>query len=358
MKLLVVIPSLHRGGAERVVSMLSQEWAKDHEVKVAVFDGSNPAYAYGGELVDLRLSAKKGWLGKGVQAIRRVIRLAQLFREMKPDKVISFMESANFPCILAELFAGDRSRLWISVRNDPGRIPSFYLKFIPILYRMPDKVVAVSAGVAQALSAVGVPERKLISIPNPVPSHAPALSIQLPKPTAAPERYILGVGRLHWQKGFDLLLESFSQLSDKSVHLVILGEGNKRNALEAQASALGISHRVYMPGAKDDLWPWYRHALCFVLSSRHEGWPNVLMEAMSQGCPVIAFDCKYGPSEVIAENSNKINFLIPDGNVEEMTQVISNAIKLPPAYYSDQTMQQDGLSHLNINNLAGKWLKI
>lgn len=354
MRLLVVIPSLHRGGAERVISLLTQEWAKEHEVKIVVFDASNPAYTYGGVLVDLKLTASRGWLGKAVQAIRRVISLARLFREVKPDRVISFMESANFPCILAGLLAGVRSRLWVSVRNDPGRFPFFYQQLIPLLYQVPDKVVAVSSGVAQALSSRGVPERGLITIPNPAPTLAPTLATPLSTLADVPERYILGVGRLHWQKGFDRLIKSFTRLDDKNVHLVILGEGSERNALESQAAALGIAHRLYMPGAQQNLRPWYRHALCFVLSSRHEGWPNVLMEAMSQKCPVVSFDCKYGPSEIIENGIS--GRLVNDGSVKDLSDALQEVLK-----NSAQRRQfgEQGLirvADFEVTNIARKWL--
>jgi len=354
MKLLVVIPSLHRGGAERVVSLLSQEWAKEHEVKIAVFDASNPAYDYGGELIDLGLSANAGWLGKGIQAVRRVVALARLFMAIKPDRIISFMENANFPCTLAAVLTGERSRLWVSVRNAPERFPAINRKLIPYLYRLPSQVVAVSSGVAQALVAMGVPEGKLISIPNPAPTHAPTLSTPLPRPIDAPDRYILGVGRLHRQKGFDRLIETFARIDDPSVHLVLLGVGKERNALAAQAEALGVSNRVSMPGAKENVWPWYRHALCFVLSSRHEGWPNVLMEAMSQGCPVIAFDCQYGPSEIIEDRVNGL--LVNDGNVEGLRKAI---LQLNNDSSQREALSEQALKHVddfNASRIAQVWL--
>ena len=324
MKVLIVIPSLHRGGAERVVSLLSQEWAKSHDVKIAVFDVSAPAYVYSGELVDLELPANTSLLGKCVQALLRVLALARLFVTNKPDKIVSFMESANFPCTLAALLTGKRSRLWVSVRDDPQRFSMVHRKLIPLLYHLPGKVVAVSEGIAQALRLMGVPNKKLISIPNPAPSQAPALSTTLSTPTCAPERYILGVGRLHQQKGFDRLVETLAYVDDPRLHLVLLGEGKERQALAKLAKALNVAGQVHMLGAVNNLWPWYRHAQCFVLSSRHEGWPNVIMEAMTQGVPVVAFDCKYGPREMIRNNVN--GMLIAEGDTHGMAHAIQEIV--------------------------------
>jgi len=355
LKILVLIPSLHRGGAERVVSLLTQEWVKKHEVKLAVFDASNLAYAHGGDLIDLGLSAHKGYLGKGIQAIRRVIRLVFFFRSERADRIISFMESANFPCTLAATFTGMRSLLWVSVRNDPYHFSSIYKFFIPIFYRLPEKVVAVSNGVAQALAAMGVPKNKLINIPNPAPLNAPDLSVPVGKPIDAPEHYLLAVGRLHFQKGFDRLIEAFAQLDDKRLYLVILGEGKERNQLMEHAVALGVGNRLIMPGTQADVWPWYRNALCFVLSSRYEGWPNVIMEAMSQGCPVVASDCNYGPSEIIAHGVNGL--LVAPDSLYELRDAINRLLQ-------DEIMlkkfSEDGLRSIrgySIDIIASKWVQ-
>lgn len=353
MKVLAVISSLHRGGAERVVSLLSQEWAKNHVVNIAVFDASNLGYVYGGELIDLQLAANVGLLNKITSAVRRVVSLARLFNTVKPDRIISFMESANFPCILAAALTGDRSRLWVSVHNDPGRFPLSYRKLIPLMYKIPQTVVAVSKGVGNALAQLGVPKTKLLVIPNPAPPHAPSLSIALPKPFDAPDRYILGVGRLHHQKGFDRLLEAFANLADHDLHLVILGEGQERNYLKEKAQILGVSARVHMPGSIEDIWPWYRHALCFVLSSRYEGWGNVLIEAMGQKCPVIAFDCRYGPSEIICHEENGI--LVKEGDVDGLTINIKKTIK--DKLYSENLSKNGAqiTEKLSASQLAEKW---
>jgi len=323
MKLLVVIPSLHRGGAERVVSMLTQEWCKTHEVLLAVFDASQPAYAHGGKLIDLSAPAQAGVVRKTANAFSRILRLSRLIRREHPDRIISFMESANFPATFAALLTGDLGRLSVSVRNDPSRFTYAYRLLLPLLYRLPRRVVAVSQGVALALGDMGVPKNRLTTIPNPSPQRINS-SDQANRPNTAPERYILGVGRLHQQKGFDRLLHAFSSIADPDLHLVILGEGGERASLEALAKSLGIGPRVLMPGAIADPMPWYQHAACFVLSSRHEGWPNVLFEAMCNGCPVVSFDCQYGPSEIIHHEVNGL--LINEGDVARLANAVNSVI--------------------------------
>ena len=320
MRLLVIIPSLHRGGAERVVSILTQEWCKTHEVLIAVFDASQPAYYHDGKLFDLFVSAQDGVMRKMANAIKRILRLSGVMRRERPDCIISFMESANFPTIFASLMTGHLGKLSVSVRNDPARFPYAYRWLIPLIYRLPRRVVAVSQGVAQALAGMGVPKNRLIAIPNPAPQPLVGKFIDRTEPPHT--RYILGVGRLHRQKGFDRLLHAFAGIDDPELHLVILGEGGERDALEELAASLGIAARVSLPGAMADPMPWYQNATCFVLSSRHEGWPNVLLEAMSNSCPVLSFDCQYGPAEIIEHGVSFL--LVEEGNVEALGNAISN----------------------------------
>lgn len=320
MKILVIIPSLHRGGAERVVSNLTQEWAKHHAVTLVVFDATSPAYPHGGKQVDLGLAAHSGIARKLLNAFARVFRLARVIRQVQPDRIISFMESANFPAILAALAVGRLDRLIVSVRNDPARFPGFYRVLIPLFYRLPVRVVAVSAGIGKALVGMGLPAFMVRTIPNPIASAAP--DDHQSEPLALPiQRFILGVGRLHPQKGFDRLLKAFATLEMQDLKLVILGEGSERSALEQLTDELGIRDRVLMPGNVADPMPWYRQAACFVLSSRHEGWPNVLMEAMSNGCPVVSFDCNYGPNEIIENGVSGL--LVKDGDVARLMVTIS-----------------------------------
>jgi glycosyltransferase involved in cell wall biosynthesis len=291
-------------------------------VHIAVFDGSDAAYTYGGCLIDLVLPARDRALAKAVNAVRRVFRLAGLLRKQKPERVISFMESANFPTILAAFMTGTLDRLTVSVHNNPARFPLSHRLLMPFLYRFPGRVVAVSQGIVAALEKMGVTRKKLSFIPNPAPTIAATTKEEQSVPR--PERYILGVGRLHPQKGFDRLIVAFAGMRDPDLRLVILGEGDERANLETLANRLGVAEHVIMPGAMDDLAPWYGNALCFVLSSRHEGWPNVLMEAMAHGCSVVSFDCSFGPSEIV--ESGISGLLVPEGDIPALQEAVRRII--------------------------------
>ena len=288
MKILVVINSLTAGGAERVISTLTGEWARDHQVLIALFDASRPAYDYGGEIEDLARPSLQGTVDKVYNLILRSMRLARILRRERPDRIVSFMESANFPAIVAASVTGVLGRLRVSVRNNPAVIPGPFRLLIPIAYRLPERVVAPSHGVRKALQNMGLPPRKLTVISNPL---AKRTNVSSSTRAESPQRFILGVGRLERQKGFDRLLKAFSEVDQSDMQLVILGDGTERVALLGLSRELRISSRLWLPGTVSDVDAWYRRAECFVLTSHYEGSPNVVVEAMANGCPVVSFDC-------------------------------------------------------------------
>ena len=159
-------------------------------------------------------------------------------------------------------------------------------------------------------------------IPNPCSLDGQKVSIK-----SAKSKTILAVGRLHEQKGFDLLLQAWKPIektySDWSLRIV--GEGPKRAELEAQIESQGLK-RVVLASATNNVLDEYEAASIFVLSSRYEGLPLALIEAMWCGLPCIAFDCPQGPAELLAENRG---WLVPDGDIAELTAQIAYALSHP-----------------------------
>ena len=159
-------------------------------------------------------------------------------------------------------------------------------------------------------------------IPNPCSLDGQKVSIK-----SAKSKTILAVGRLHEQKGFDLLLQAWKPIektySDWSLRIV--GEGPKRAELEAQIESQGLK-RVVLAGATNNVLDEYEAASIFVLSSRYEGLPLALIEAMWCGLPCIAFDCPQGPAELLAEDRG---WLVPNGDIAELTAQIAYALSHP-----------------------------
>ena len=162
----------------------------------------------------------------------------------------------------------------------------------------------------------------VMCIPNPCSLDGQKVSIK-----SAKSKTILAVGRLHEQKGFDLLLQAWKPIektySDWSLRIV--GEGPKRAELEAQIESQGLK-RVVLAGATNNVLDEYEAASIFVLSSRYEGSPLALIEAMWCGLPCIAFDCPQGPAELLAEDRG---WLVPNGDIAELTAQIAYALSHP-----------------------------
>lgn len=318
-KVAVVINVLRRGGAERVVCRLTQEWAKHHDVRIVLFDAATPAYEFGGQIVDLGIRPLL-FFSKAQRLLVGATRLARFFQDYRPDRIISFMESANFPSILAASLTGFLGRLSVSVRVDPSAIPAAYRLAALVAYPFANKIVAPSNGVLTGLTHLGLPPSKLSVIRNPV--------VPLPRdrsrkpPIHVP--YVLGAGRLHPQKGFDRLVQAFYEANLTDHHLVVLGDGPERERLTGIAKTLDISARVHFPGTSPEIERWYHNAACFVLSSRYEGSPNVLKEAMANGCPVVSFDCPSGPSEIVENGVSGL--LVPQGDIAALAESISRVV--------------------------------
>ena len=353
MKIVAVIDSLAMGGAEKVVSLLTREWySKQHEVIVALFNTTNRAFEYGGRIVDLSLyTNRSNW-----RRLRRLwvgsTRLAKLFVRERPDRIIAFMESANFPCIVAAYLTGLLHCLCVSVHTDPSMIPFPYRLLIPWFYRFPSRVVGVSRGITRTLEEMGIPAKKLVSIPNPLVVKQHTNHQGRPRPYAA--RYMLGVGRLMKEKGFDHLLMAFSRVPFTDLHLVILGEGDECGALSDLSQRLGIASRVFLPGFRKDVGTWYRYAECFVLSSRYEGWGNVLMEAMAAGCPVVSFDCRYGPAEIL--ENGKCGLLVEQGNVDALAAAIARLLSCDALRNGFKIASGRRVMEFAVDLVAPQWL--
>ena len=337
-----------------MASLLTQEWAKSHRVVIACFDPSNPAYDYGGQIIDsFWVPGSPNPLKKAYNTWVRSAWIRGLLRREQPDLVISFADGMNFLAIAAAASTGCLGQLFVSVHNDPERFHVKYRGLFWLLYRFPARVIAVSQGVKQGLESMGVPAAKVSFVPNPIivrdqqaTANRPAAPLQHP--------FVLGVGRLVHQKGFDRLLKAFRRLNQSEVHLVILGEGPERASLARMSSELGIEEYFHLPGFVTDVDTWYRHAECFVLSSRHEGWPMVLVEAMANGCPVVSFDCNYGPSEILEGGAHGL--LVPEGDVEGLAKAMERVLKDGALRRDLAAKGMERAKMFDVKEIAPRWL--
>jgi glycosyltransferase involved in cell wall biosynthesis len=185
-------------------------------------------------------------------------------------------------------------------------------KLIRWAYRSADVCLAISPGVAQGLvDHYDVDPKRIRIIANPVDLEGVRAGAVTPLTFKLPPRFIVGVGRLAYQKGFDLLIDAFSQLDDPGLDLVLVGSGPEEAALKARAETLGLGERVHFPGFVEHPSAILARAEIFCLSSRWEGFGHVIVEAMASLCPVVVTDCEYGPADIVQQGENGI-LVAPD----------------------------------------------
>jgi len=314
----IFLQDLRGGGAERSFLRLARGMLeKGRSVEIALINNTND---YQSEVPDgarmIHLNA-----GRVATAIPRYARHLSL---SKPRSVLSAITHVNVAAIAAHTLSVHKPPLVVSERNQfsARRAHATSLTdraayaLAPRAYRYTSKVVCVSEGVAgDVRKSTGLDSDKVIAIHNPSydlcsldrmaekPAHPWFFS---PNPNL---KTIIAMGRLHPQKGYDTLIKAFVRLRLKiNARMVIFGEGIERPALEAQAKHLGLDTSVFqMPGFTPNPFALFARADLFVLSSRFEGFPNVLVEAMACGLPVVATDCPSGPREIFdAQNLDQL----------------------------------------------------
>lgn len=332
MRLTLVISSLARGGAERVLSILAGAWAEQgHEVTLLSFDhGEAPAYALHPSVTRLSLGLLEESHG-ALQGVRRNLGririLRRAIRQSRPDLVVSFLDRVNVLTLLATLWM--RVPVIVSERIDPSRydIGSGWSFLRRLLYPLADLLVCqTEAALArfQALTRV-----RGVAIPNPV-CLPPGVASRPTGENREPAHHaLIAMGRLVPQKGFDLLLQAFSRIAVRhpAWTLTVWGDGPLLEELQTQANSLDLSQRVRFPGATADPFSKLSAADLFVFSSRFEGFGMALAEAMACGLPVISFDCPEGPALLIRDGVDGL--LVPPENVDGLSAALDRLMSDP-----------------------------
>ena len=308
---------------------MANYWAESGcEVTIVTFDDARSVRAY-----DLHPAVTRRALAQAVAArgalhavalnLQRVKVLRRLIKASAPQVVISFLHTMNVRTILA--CHGLGIPVVVSERCDPseddvGKTCGLLRK---LTYRRAARVVAQTR-VALGYFSRAVQCRGSV-IPNPLPISRSGSGA----PGHERTKIMMGMGRLTHEKGFDLLARAFSIVAWKhrAWSLVIWGEGPLREELQSLRRELGLDTRISFPGWTADPFGEMRRAGLFVLSSRYDGFPNVLCEAMACGLPVVSFDCASGPREIIRNDVDGI--LVPPDDVDALAEAIDRLLSSP-----------------------------
>lgn len=323
-RIVIVVYSLGRGGAERVTVGMASAWARaGWEVTVITLAPAESDFfkvENGAKHIRLALPTRsRGVVASLINNACRIAALRRTLRSIRPHGAVGMMSASAI--LLAFAGLGLPGRRYGAERTYPPMLPlrpgkGLLRKFA---YGLLDGVTCQTTEAAKWI-ATNTQAKDVPVIPNPI-------SLPLPRhePTIAPEsclsggdHCLLAVGRLSEEKQFDQLIATFARLASDTPEwkLVIIGDGPDRGALEAQVSALDLGARVLLPGACGNLEDWYRRADLQVLTSRFEGFPNVLLEGLAHGTPSVALNCLTGPSDIIEDGVNGI--LVPAGDFQAL----------------------------------------
>jgi GalNAc-alpha-(1->4)-GalNAc-alpha-(1->3)-diNAcBac-PP-undecaprenol alpha-1,4-N-acetyl-D-galactosaminyltransferase len=348
-KIVFIISSLGSGGAERVLSLMANYWTqKNYSIIVLTLDNATPFYLLEDGIKLEQLSLLKNSVSV-INAIANNIARIKIIRkkliEIDPDIVISFMTETNIlstigcriinkPIIIAERISYDflKSRVWVSLRK--------------LVYRFSNALIVQTR----------CDKEKYNWLSNTFVLNNPLNLKEIILNNNRAEKNILAVGRLNRQKGFDRLIKAFSHLDHKDWKLSIIGEGSERSNLEKLINDLNLKDYISLPGITKAIEKWYKKASIFVLSSRIEGFPNVLCEAMAYGCACVSFDCLAGPNEIITDKVD--GYLVKNGDINALSARMNFLINNPEERRKIGKEAMKISDRLNIDSIMSKWDKI
>lgn len=356
MKIGFLIKDLNHGGAERATVSLADSFVKKgHNVEIITFSDSESFYplnenvtvsSAGFDEIEHTASFKRL-----AGSIKRMFNLRKLVKSRGLDLLIGMSFAMTWYAVFTTVFT--KTKAVGTERNNPYKYKAS--KFNTVMRKL--FYFFCNGYIFQTEKSAKFFTKKLkirdVIIPNAIFNE----TVYELEPPEKREKIICSVGRLTAQKRFDLLIDAFSEISDKfpEYKLIIFGEGELRSELEAQAEYLGLKDRILLPGASPEAVKLVNRTAVFVLSSDIEGMPNALMEALAMGVPCIATRCDMGPDELIEQGENGI--LVDTGSSEQISGAVEKI--LTDSEFA-QKLSQNGRKMLrthSIDAISEKWLE-
>jgi len=321
-KIMLIIPFLSSGGAERVASIWSSELAKmGADIHLLVFYRVENEYPIHKDVIIHTITKNKEQYKK-LSKFRKVNLLRSKIKSVGPDIVIPFISAVGIMTNIARV--GLQTKMIETIRIDPQYSPKN--KAIRLL-RNTSVLLSNGCIVQNEDQKKYFPKwshKKIYVFANPISDEF----IQAERTISNSKiRSIIAVGRLEHQKNYTMLIHAFSKLKNLDLELNIYGEGSLKDELQSLIDDLGLTNRIKLCGRSNNIKEVFMSTDLFILSSNAEGMPNSLMEAMAVGLPCISTDCPTGPSDLIDSEINGV--LIPVGNEEALVNAINNMINNP-----------------------------
>ncbi len=327
-KIMFVMPSLQGGGAERVMLTLMKHIDKDKFIPIFVLnkkEGKLLEYLPNDiEVIDLNAN----------QARYAIFKIAKKIKEIKPDIVFSTLGHLNLLIALIRPFYSKKIKFisresnTVSLENKVEKYPRIFDFLYKNIYSNFDLIITQSKYMkSDLIKNFGIKKDKIITIYNPVDIQniLEKKAKPLEKPLEKDKINLIAVGRLASQKGFDILIDAMAHL-DERFHLNILGEGDDEMELKKQIKTLGLDERISMLGFQQNPYAFINRSDFFILSSRYEGLPNVVLESYVMGKPCIAFDMPGGTAEIVVDGKSGV--LVKEFTALALADAIKKAVKI------------------------------
>lgn len=354
------IPNLSGGGAQRVIINLARGFVeRGRAVDLVVANATGPLHnevPEGVRLIDLQSGG----------ALSSLPRLVKYIKRERPAAMLSTMSHCNVVAIIAKWLSRSDMRLIVRQANTLAYLECsnvsarerivYYLMMM--LYNRADGVVANSTETASDLATHGIADEDRISV-----IHNPVVSPEIFKKQdedvnhpwfQAPDiPVVIGVGRLHVLKDYETMIRAFSIVrQNRAAHLLILGEGTERENLIALTRELGLKESVEFHGFVSNPHAYISRASVLALTSRGEGFGNVLVEAMAAGTPVVSTECPGGPQEIL--DYGRFGRLVPVGDVEAFAQAVLETLDNP----ADRAALIDRAKDFSIDTITSRYMEV
>lgn len=338
-RIAIHLPDLRGGGAERVMTTLANEFAdRNHDVELVLSRAEGHHLQNAGADVDVvDLGARRL---PGYAALGALWPLRRYLQREEPDVLLSGIARANIVALLAHRLASTDTRIVVSEHNtlsswiadEKGLRMAAVPQLVRFTYRWADDIIAVSDGVGDDLAATaGIPRERIRTIYNPVVTDELYEDADEPPPHPWFEGdppVVLGAGSLTSQKDFPTLIRAFEMVRDERyAKLIITGKGPERDQLQSLIDELQLEEDAMLVGFVDNPYPYINHASVFVLSSKYEGLPTVLIEALACGTPIVATDCPSGPRDILQDGT--YGPLVPVSDEQSLAEAIIETLDDP-----------------------------